>query len=52
VKPKSSKRDENDILEFDFKIECARDVDAQNGLERRTCSIAIHRLRVLAQPGS
>jgi hypothetical protein len=46
-KLKNSKRDENDILKFDFKIEWACDVGTKNDLERITCSIAIERLRVL-----
>jgi hypothetical protein len=47
-KLKKSNRDENDILGFDFKIEWACGVAAESGLERITCSIAIKRLRPLA----
>jgi hypothetical protein len=50
-KLKKSKRDENDILGFDFKIEWACGVGSDSGLERITCSIAIKRLRLLTQPG-
>ena len=49
-KLKNSKRDENDILKFDFEIERARDAVPRNGLERLTCSIAIARPRVVTQP--
>jgi hypothetical protein len=51
-KLKNSKRDENDILKFDFKIEWACDVGTKSDLERIACSIAIERLRVLTQPRS
>jgi len=50
-KLKKSKRDENDILGFDFKIEWACGVGSDSGLERITCSIAIKRLRLFTQPG-
>jgi hypothetical protein len=50
-KLKNSKRDENDILKFDFKIEWDCDLGTKNDLERIACSIAIDRLRVLTQPG-
>ena len=50
-KLKNSKRDENDILKFVFKIEWACDLGTQNDLERIACSIAIKRLRILTQPG-
>jgi hypothetical protein len=45
------KRDENDILKFDFEIEWARDPAPRKGPERLTCSIAIERPRVFTQPG-
>jgi hypothetical protein len=45
-KLKNSKRDENDILKFVFKIEWACDLGTQNDLERIACSIAIERLRM------
>jgi hypothetical protein len=51
-KLKNSKRDENDILKFDFKIDWVCDVGTKKDLERITCSIAIECLRVLTQPGS
>jgi hypothetical protein len=50
-KLKSSKRDENDILKLDLKIEWTCDVSTKNDLERIICSIAIARIRVLTQPG-
>ena len=49
VKIKILKRDENDILKFDFEIEWACDADTSNGLERLTCSIAIEQARVFTQ---
>ena len=51
-KLENSKRDENDILKFVFKIEWARDLGTQNDLERIACSIAIERLGILTQPDS
>ena len=51
-KLKNSKRDENNMLKFDFKIEWVCDVGTQNDLERIACSIAIEFLRVLTPPGS
>ena len=50
-KLKNSKRDENDILKFVFKIDWACDLGTQNDLERIACSVAIDRLRNLTQPG-
>jgi hypothetical protein len=50
VKTQTLKRDENDILEFDSKVECTCDMGTQNGLERRTCPMVIDRLQPRSNP--
>jgi hypothetical protein len=49
-KLKKSKRDGNDIFQFDFQVEFACKLGDQTGLGRITSSIAIQRLRVFTRP--